>query len=284
MRSINTCLLAILLLASAPVRASEVASAVVGGDLASLEQEQIHSEVERVGELPWWVMNEQAYFASIGGGGGRSLADMTDQVMDERQSLQGVTELSYEKDGHRRRTLSNVEGFCLPPERRIVQSLSTCRTRTQRCASDAPCCAGLICKLGSDGRRCRTTCKGDGKECSASTNNCCSKQCVLCKTGCKGRCGLGIEKPRDFVQVRRRSKEVAKDAYQELSSNGQHTHLYVFRRSTTPGIRTLPRTESTGTGPLTPARQVVSIRPRTRIYRPTTIPPLEPTALRRTPR
>ena len=217
-----TCLWSMLLLASVSMSASAVSEEYAGvvdmdgdgdvdqDDYASWKQQQVHSELERVSELPWWVVDEKEYYAS--NGGGRSLAVLEDEEVDEELLLESLAEkmLTEEEEGHRRTTTRStsipvVDGYCLPPRRRIVTGRATCRAKRQLCGlAYVPCCAGLACRKDSDGsRRCRSTCKGDGRECSASANNCCSKQCVLCKDGCQGRCGLGIERPRDNIQVRR---------------------------------------------------------------------------------
>lgn len=46
----------------------------------------------------------------------------------------------------------------------------------------------------------RENCRGSGTECS-SHGACCSNQCIICKPNCQGRCGLGVRRPRDDIQV-----------------------------------------------------------------------------------
>jgi hypothetical protein len=177
-------------------------------DWESWEQLRIHSDFEHLNEIPWWAVEDEDNDAS---GGQTRMLETMDQAhpVDEQQLVQDLSEIAAQKSKKNRRTQTTppasvvTNGYCLPPQRALFTGRSICQRRTQRCGGrSGACCAGLACIKSNGSHRCRTTCSGPNKDCSTGTT-CCSQQCVLCQSGCQGRCGLGIELPKDNIQVRK---------------------------------------------------------------------------------
>jgi hypothetical protein len=179
-------------------------------DTQSWEQVRAHSELERVNELPWWADGEYESHRAP-----NRILDAVDpdDPVDEQKRLQDLTEKLIDaqtnRNNHRRRTkkarpsIVVKDGYCLPSPQPLFNSRRTCRRKRQRCGRNrGACCHGLKCSQTRSGRRCRPACSSPGRECSRG-GTCCSRQCVKCNSGCQGRCGLGIELPKDNIQVRR---------------------------------------------------------------------------------
>jgi hypothetical protein len=91
---------------------------------------------------------------------------------------------------------SVTNGFCLPSYNASDTSPANCRAVNLSCNRRLPCCAGTSC-LNS---KCVKVCTTTSNECSLDSN-CCSGNCLTCSPQCQGRCGLGVESPKDNVQV-----------------------------------------------------------------------------------
>ncbi|GKY92922.1 hypothetical protein MPSEU_000261200 [Mayamaea pseudoterrestris] len=199
------------------VRADLMTLATSGDYESYMQQVDLHSRLELVGEMPWWWTAEDAATNQT-----RRSMKMETSIDDEsdktKMRLKSHVK-TEESDNQHRRTrrrrrrrrrnrnnrlatnalTANKNGYCLP----ITSSSSTCQGNTKPCGGTrGDCCLGFTCARTSSGRKqCRPkTCLGSGRECSTSSS-CCSAQCVSCNGGCQGRCGLGIENERDNIQT-----------------------------------------------------------------------------------
>lgn len=169
-------------------------------------QEEASLELELVGELPWWADED-----------GSNLLSEVNEKVDVAGSLltntpraawgaadqqgRGASSSGTKESTGGRRATEVSSGFCLPhPKITSVPEQIGCQSKGSRCGGQmGTCCDGLTCR---NNRRCRRDCQARGLECALSSH-CCSQNCVFCNAGCQGRCGLGVESPRDNIQVRK---------------------------------------------------------------------------------
>jgi hypothetical protein len=196
---------------------SSVAEDRTLGSGSAVNDDDAVDQVLASSELPWWVAAESDKLADSGYTiAGVDFTPMTGSTLRERKrakmlaaraAARAIAAASATQTSTSIAATAAVpnmtNGFCLPAYTNVTTT-RVCQAPTQACNRRYPCCSGSVCR----NRVCRRLCVAQqGKECSLNAD-CCSAVCVSCSPlQCQGRCGLGVELPKDNIQVRMNGEE-----------------------------------------------------------------------------